>query len=349
MKRITYLLTFISSVAFSLQTNAKVWRINNTPGVTADFTTCALALASASVVNDDTLHIEGSSVAYAGFTLNKRLVIIGTGYFLSGANSNPGLQANTNSSSFAGASIYFDSTSSGSTLIGLENIYLGSGPALGSATDNITLTRCSVSGLGNVYGYTANTKMAGWKVNKCYFGSISLSLFTLQNWEITNNIFTSSIDISSTNNLNNLVRNNVFRSQIYMYNGYFANNIIINTTFTVTNVTVKNNLALGTPAGFTPFVGSNGNINNQTDAALFQGLTGNSTDGQWRLKAGSPAIGAGETVSTITPDCGAFGTADPYILSGIPAIPTIYLLTVPASVATSATTMPITISTKSNN
>lgn len=349
MKKNSFLLTVFAFLAFSFQTNAKVWRINNTPGVTADFTTCALALASASVVNDDTLHIEGSSVSYAGFTLNKRLVIIGTGYFLSGANSNPGLQANGNSAYFAGASIYFDSTSSGSTLIGLDNIYLGVGPSLGSATDNIIVTRCNLSGIGNAYGYTANSKMVGWKVNKCYIASLSLALFPLQNWEITNNVFTSNIDIGNTNNLNNLVRNNVIRSSVNMYNGYFANNIIQNTTFTVVNVTVKNNLALGAPAGFTPFAGSNGNLNNQTDAALFQGLTGNSTDGQWRLKAGSPAIGAGETVSTITPDCGAFGTADPYVLSGIPAIPTIYLLTVPASVATSATTMPITISTKSNN
>ncbi|MEQ1554417.1 MAG: hypothetical protein ABL929_09580, partial [Ferruginibacter sp.] len=74
-----------------------------------------------------------------------------------------------------------------------------------------------------------------------------------------------------------------------------------------------------------------------------------STDGQWRLKAGSPAIAAGETVLGITPDCGAYGTADPYVLSGIPPIPTIYLLTVPAAIASNATTMPITISTKSNN
>jgi hypothetical protein len=344
-----FILSFAVSVIISITVNAKVWRINNTPGVTADFATCALALANASVVNDDTLHIEGSAINYAGFNLNKRLVIIGTGYFLSGANSNPGLQANTNSSNFGSAVITFDSTGSGSTLIGLDNFYFGAGAVLGSATDNITLVRCRISTLGVFNGYTANTKMVGWKINKCHISDISLASFPTQNWEITNNIFTSSLDISNTNNLNNLIRNNVFRSIINMYNGYFANNIIQNTTFTVTNVTVKNNLALGAPAGFAPFVGLNGNLNNQTDAALFQGLTGNSTDGQWRLKAGSPAIAAGETISAITPDCGAYGTADPYVLSGIPAIPTIYLLTVPASVPSNATTMPITISTKSNN
>jgi hypothetical protein len=349
MKKIFYLPALIACILIAFPSQAKVWRINNTAGVTADFATPALALASASVVNDDTLHIEGSATIYAGFNLNKRLVIIGSGYFISGANSNPGLQANPNSCNFGGSVISFDSTGSGSTIIGLDNFYFGVGGSLGSATDNITLTRCNISSVASFNGYTANTKMVGWKINKCHISSVSFASFVLQNWEFTNNIVTSSFDISGVNNLNNLVRNNVFRSSISMYNGYFANNIIQNTTFTVTNVTVKNNLCIGAPAGFTPFVGLNANLNNQTDVALFQGLTGNSTDGQWRLKAGSPAIGAGETISAITPDCGAYGTADPYVLSGIPAIPTIYLLTVPASVASSATNMPITISTKSNN
>ncbi len=340
MKYLSFLILFVLT---AVQLNAKVWRINNNPGVLADFTNCPAALASASVVNDDTLHIEGSATAYAGFTLTKRLVIIGSGYFISGANANIGLQANPYTSSLGGGGILFDSTGSGSTIMGLDNFYFYVGPNLGSATDNITLTRCNVNNISQYYGYTAGTKMVGWKVNKCYIGDIPLSTFLLQNWEVTNNIF-SSIDMSSTGNLNNLIRNNVFRGGINLYSGYFANNTITGTTFTTINVTVKNNISAGTnlPAG-------NGNLNNQADAVVFQGLSGNSTDGQWRLLAGSPAIGAGETVSSITPDCGAYGTADPYKLSGIPAIPTIYLLTVPASVATNATTMPITISTKSNN
>lgn len=348
MKYLSFLILFIAA---GLQSQAKVWRINNNAGVVADFISGAAAVASSSVLNDDTLHFEGSATAYAGFTLNKRLVIIGTGYFINGANSNPGLQANPYSATFANAGISFDSTASGSTLIGLDLFTFYLGPNLGSATDNITLTRCRLSYLGENYGYTANTKMAGWVINKCYFQSgINLNNELLENWQVTNNIFAGGISMSKITNLNNLIRNNIFRSSIDIFSAYFSNNIIINTTFTVTNVTVKNNICIGAaPAGFAPYVGLNGNIANQTDAAVFEGLTGNSTDGQWRLKAGSPAIGAGETIATITPDCGAFGTADPYVLSGIPAIPTIYALTVPASVPSNATSMSVTISTKSNN
>ncbi len=350
MKKMSTLLFVLSSLFLSLQTQAKVWRINNTPGVNANFPTVVAALASASVVNDDTLYVEGSTVNYAGFNLNKRLVIIGTGYFLSGANSNAGLQANTNSADFGGGYIIYDSTASGSVIMGLDNFYMALG-VTGSAADNITVTRCNLTGITPYNGVVPNTIMAGWKINKCYVAStLGSTSFIMQNWEITNNIFAGSLEMSNTNNANNLVRNNVFRTTISIHGGYFANNIINNTTFSVLNVTIKNNLSIGAPAGFTPYVGTNGNINNQTDAAVFQGLTGNSTDGQWRLKAGSPAIGAGLTIgAVISPDCGAFGATDPYKLSGIPNIPTIYSLTVPASIPAGTATMNITVSTKNNN
>ena len=349
MKKISTLLFVLSGMILSLQTQAKVWRINNTLGVNANFTSVVNALASASVVNDDTLYVEGSATAYGGFTLSKRLVIIGTGYFLSGANSNTALQANQYSATFAGGAIVFDSTCSGSVLMGLDNFFMGVGPNLGSATDNITITRCNLTGIGQYYGVTANTIMKGWKVNKNYING-SIGDFLVQDWEVTNNIIIGGITLSNINNSNNLIRNNVLRSTLTIYNAYLANNIISNVGITFVNVTVKNNLCIGAPAGFAPFVGINGNLNNQSDAALFQGLTGNSTDGQYRLKAGSPAIGAGLTIGTVvSPDCGAFGATDPYKLSGIPNIPTIYSLTVPASIPAGTATMNITVSTKNNN
>ncbi len=349
MVRKNFTAVMLMLLAFSFSANARVWRINNTPGVDADFNNVQAALSSATVVNDDTLYIEGSSTNYAGFTLNKRLVIISTGYFLTGANSNAGLQAG-NSANFGGAYIVFDSTGSGSKIIGLDNFFMGIGSNLGSATDNITISRCHFTGINTYYSPTANTKMLGWKINKCYItGAVGNSALVMEDWEFRNNILTSPLEMPNTNNSNNLIRNNVFRSTINLYNGYFANNIIQNTTFTVVNVTVKNNLAIGAPAGFTPYVGTNGNLNNQTDAALFQGLTGNSTDGQWRLKAGTAAIGGGLMVGGITPDCGAFNAQDGYILSGIPNIPTIYELTVPASIPSGTATMNVTLSTRNNN
>ncbi len=339
----------LAVVCIAFTTNAKIWRVNNNAGVAADFTDMPACIASASVVNDDTIHVEASTTVYTNFTLNKRLVIIGTGYFLSGANSNAGLQANTNPATLD--FIFIDTLASGSHITGIN---FNSGiftTAMGA--DNISFTRCRLNNVTIGTGGPSGADFTGWIINKCYLQStFNAGGRSVKNATITNNIFAGDFDVSNSGNLNNLVRNNVIRSFISIYNTYFSNNIFYNPgiTFTTTNSTVKNNTCIGAaPAGFAAFVGVNGNVAGETDANIFQGLAGNSTDGQWRLKAGSQAIATGETVSGITPDRGAFGTADPYVLSGIAAIPTIYSLTVPASVASNATTMPITISTKSNN
>jgi len=338
-----------AAVCAAIAANAKIWRVNNNAGVTADFTDMPACIASASVLNDDTIHVEASAVGYTNFILNKRLVIIGTGYFLSGANSNPGLQANPNPATLD--YFFVDTLASGSQFIGLNlsnGIYTPTSNAPGA--DNVTITRCRMS---NLYiGYSnpaAGADYIGWIINKCYIANFTASARPVKNAAITNSIITGVSDLSNVGNLNNLVRNNVFRSTVNINNTYFSNNIIA-AGFNAINSTVKNNTCINTaPAGFATFVGVNGNVAGQLDVNIFQGLTGNSTDGQWQLKAGSQAIGTGETVNSITPDRGAFGTADPYILSGIPPVPTIYSLTVPASVPSNATTMPITISTKSNN
>lgn len=347
MKKITFTLALIAFTAWNA--SAKIWRVNNNPGVVTGFTTVDAAIGAAAA--GDTIYVEGSATNYGGFTLNKRVVIIGTGYFLSGANSNPGLQANTNPSSFGNGYVVFDSTGTGSQLIGLSNFYMALGYIGGSATDNITISRCYFTGIGTYYAPTANTIMNGWTIDKCYInGGIGGNIGVTQNWNVRNNIFTGAVDMSNAANSGHVIRNNVFRTSLALYNAYFANNIIANATTTLVNVVVKNNLAIGTPGGFASYVGTNGNTQGYTDTQIFQGLTGNSTDGQWRLAASSPAIGAGLTVgSVVNPDAGAFGGPDPYKLSGIPHIPTIYSLTVPASIPSGTNSMSVTLSTRNNN
>src|SRR6476646_6625357 len=120
MKSLAFLILFAIA---GLTSQAKIWRINNTPGVSADFISPQAALSSPSVVNGDTLHLEGSASAYSQFTLDKRLVIIGTGYFISGPDANTGLQANPYTSTFNGGAIILDSTASGSVIMGIDNVY----------------------------------------------------------------------------------------------------------------------------------------------------------------------------------------------------------------------------------
>ncbi len=80
-------------------------------------------------------------------------------------------------------------------------------------------------------------------------------------------------------------------------------------------------------------------INYTSMSAVFT-QTG-STDGKYQLKAGSPAIGYAYGGG----DCGPFGGASPYVLSGMPNIPAIYELLVPGA---GGSNLNITIKAKSH-
>ena len=70
----------------------------------------------------------------------------------------------------------------------------------------------------------------------------------------------------------------------------------------------------------------NGNLNGPyllSDVFVSAG----SSDGKWRLKPGSPAIGAG--IDGV--DLGPFGGPAPYILSGLPSRPRLTRFAVPAT------------------
>jgi hypothetical protein len=280
--------------------------------------------------------------------MTKRLVVIGTGYFLSGSGANTGLQANTNPAIDNG-NIFLDSLASGSKFIGFAQGAAGYF-YINPRTDNITLERSQVQLYYSASAASTSNRCSNWVINKCYISYWNwVPAFYVENLTLTNCIITGTYSLATGNFISALVRNNTFifggSGVLNVGNSYFTNNIISGViTVDLSTSTVKNCIATTNilPAG-------NGNQNSVSAASIFVGLAGNSTDGQYQLRVGSPAIGAGETVSSVTPDCGAFGTADPYRLSGIPPIPTIYGLTVPASVPSSNTSMSVTISARSNN
>jgi hypothetical protein len=68
-------------------------------------------------------------------------------------------------------------------------------------------------------------------------------------------------------------------------------------------------------------------------------------DSNAELKPGSPAIGKG----LHGVDCGAFGGGVPYILAGMPPVPSIYSLTAPSSVNSDVNTMKVTIAIAAHN
>jgi hypothetical protein len=319
--------------AFSvLNSSAKIWRVNNS-GLPADFTTIQAAHDAVTVLAGDTLHIEPSGVSYGALVSTKKLIILGPGYFL---NENANQQANPAPAAISNFTL--NEGSSGTVISGLtiaSLCYINTG--------NITISRNSFSNqniylssdhsfsniiISGNYGIDDITPSGTWAV-------------LITNVLIVNN-YLSNVLLNSQ--FSGIIANNIFTHQSNTAHGFtIKNNICRNTdggvVFNGSSNTISNNIS----AGGVGFPAGNGNQNSVNMSTVFVGATGNSTDGQWQLKTGSPAIGAGLNGE----DCGIYGGNTPYHLSGLPKIPSVYLLTAPSN--SNGNTLPVTISVKTNN
>lgn len=319
-------------LTISLQTRARIWRLNNNTNVKADFATMQAAHDSAS--NGDTIHVEGSPSTYGSFTFHKKLVILGAGYFL---DENPGSQALLHTSKLDHVNFYVGS--SGSVIMGIDlrghdiNVY---------AHDIVIKRNKFASPSGNVPDYYQGSVILRYQSNN---GNIPVSnVIITQNYGlqiyvyypsngilISNNYIgfpgyggdnTTNIAIDMHANAVALIQNNIFRrGLVRTYNSNLSNNVMYRGQFAGTGNLVSNNLANASQFGNT-----NGNQENIDMTTVFVGSgAGISTDGQWKLKTASPAIGAGYGSTSGNPiDAGMYGGNTPYLLAGLPPIPAIY-------------------------
>jgi hypothetical protein len=356
------ILLFIATIFFNSHLQAKIWRVNNNAGVVADVTSPATlfdginTMTNPEAANGDIIHIEPSATVYAFFTVNKQVTIIGNGFFLTGAGSNPGLQENTFTSKLT--TLRFNTGSAGTKVIGIE--FTAAIDFTGGYSGNVDLVfeKCFIpqgSGITFAGGQTYNNIA----FRKCRFAGINMSIttstinnFTVENCIMVGNVFW----IKPMAATNFVVRNNTFEQSsstptVDFNNAYVANNIFLTGTATnsFNSCIVKNNLFTSAQTGVTvgPLNANGNNLISQTLASIITNTGTNDT--KYLLAMGSPAIGGGVDISGQKPDCGAFGGNDPYKLSGIPGIPTIYSLTVPANIATGQATMTVNISTRNNN
>ncbi|MEI6767127.1 MAG: hypothetical protein WCM76_15960 [Bacteroidota bacterium] len=359
----TKVITFFTAVILIANVSivsAKVWRVNNTPGVNANFSTVAAAITAAAA--GDTVYIEGSSFTYGNVTLNKKLVLLGTGYFLT---DNDSTQANPNTSKVGNLTISVGAE--GSTICGIMATGTATGSLVTVGASNISIIRCYFTHTAPYNGgsYVGITLVISSGVNNVLVtqsfiyqgagttGSCSYSYYTraLQlegnnsGILISNNIIKHyikaggttcgtfyAIEMATTSTA--VFNNNVITGSFMAYNSIVTNNIQIVggangdylTSGTYPN-TSTNNIGNGSQFGTL-----NGNKSSVTMTSVFTYAPGNEyTDNHYKLKALSPALGAG--VGGI--DCGAFGGTTPYILSGMPGIPAIYSATVPVMGTTS--------------
>lgn len=305
MKKLTFLLVVI---VFSLTAQAKVWRVNNNATMNANF--ASFVAAQSTVSANDTLYFEGSTVSYEDIVLTKPLVIIGPGYFL---EENPQTQSNFITAKFG--TIGFNTGSSGSILTGLvvqDKIAI--------SVSNISITKCNI---GNGISLNNATVSGDILLLQNYIkGGLSdyYSRNTIFNLIISNNYISSNTSFGTTTS--GSIYNNIIVGSLLVSNFTINNNIMMGYSSDQNNNVFNNNICNGIQ-----FPIGNGNQQNVIMSGVFVGATGNSTDGQWQLKEYSPAIGKGNDGT----DCGMFGGSSPYVLSGLPSIPAIYEIDMPAT------------------
>ena len=336
-------------LALTFHANAKVWRVNNTIGLQADFTTIIDAVNAAAA--GDTIYVEGSATSYTGTTINKKLTIIGPGIYLGDPN-NGNRQWNVNVATVG--HLVFAPGSAGSKCAGL---YMNSYQYLNE--QKITIERCFVEQI--VFANGNNINCDHDTIRQCVIYSAivcqpNTGTFSAQGEMVYNNIINAGIDFSknmantSVYFINNdfVANGNSYRCQ----NCVFQNNIFYNPFFSdygSSNYFANNIVSTGSDAS--KIATGNNNLFSVGWSTLFATSTPNistppsgfSHDGQFILASGSPAIGAG-SINGTTVDCGFFGGAAPYILSGMPNIPSIYALSVPAQVNNGTQSINISLS-----
>lgn len=285
---------------------AKIWIADANPGDTgADFKTIQAAHDGASA--GDTIYCVGSAQSLGDVTFTKKLVVIGPGYFLS---ENSGLQASPSSAKFG--QLTFSTGSEGSVIIGCE------------IQGGVTINTSNISILRNFLNY-GNWTDLGNRNGNIYIQQNFINSSVGEHYLaygnngpvfITNNFIKGGIQLASSDNA--IIENNVIANNVTCYNSTFQNNMIISGSFTGTGNGIFNNIC-----NSTQFSNANGNIPNTDTSTVF--VNTGSTDGRYQLKASSPAKGAG--VGGV--DIGMFGGMNPYVLSGVPPIPSIFYFTAP--------------------
>ncbi len=323
MKKLIILTAF---VCFNFTSFAKIWRVNNMSGVTADFTTAQAAHDAASA--GDTIHLEPSVNSYGYVTCTKPLVWLSIGSFLI---DNPGNQFSTTTGKIE--AINLNEGSAGSVV----SLFINGSVTI--QTNNITINRSHVAS-GVYLNYTPSNIV----ISQSYIGTycqINATNVIFSNNIVGYGIMMSGYNTSAiiTNNVFNFVnRNEYYHGTASIYNAVFQNNISVKGGSYV----FYNSLPTYNLSPDASFPSGNNNILNANMANVFINSTG-SVDKDFQLKTGSPAIASGYGGI----DLGAFGGSTAYKLAMQPPIPAITNMSTPSS--TGGNTIQVTFSAKSNN
>ncbi len=310
MKTFKIILFLLVVLLLSNHTTAAIWTVDSNPGNhAAQFSNIQAAHDAAA--DGDTIYVSGFNVYYGNTTIIKKLYIFGPGYFL---DENDSTQANTYPARINGW-VAFNAGSENSIITGctMNAVYV--------RTDSITIKRNRIYNYGFQSIYLENNANYA-NITQNYIAStlhgIDLSS-SHNNINITNN-FISVGDLQrlcirgNTDDTNVMIENNVLLGNLTIYNAVISNNIYRDGVYTGNSSnTIQNNIC-----NSTQFPAINNNQQSVDMNIVF--VDTGTTDGQWQIDPAGPAAGTGTNGS----DIGMYGGITPYVLSGIPVIPTIY-------------------------
>ena len=346
------LMTFLTGATLvcALNAEAAIWRVNN-QGYSADFTDLQFAVSHPTVNNGDTIHVEPSGVSYGTIVCAKQLVLIGPGFKLGLPNGNPDLQANSEMATVN--RIQLDAGSEGTVIYGLRIDYANSSSEINVNVSGIIIEGNFFDGTQVYFASNSILSVSNVLIHGNYFDGANAvvqysnsTVRSYNNIQITNNYFEDGgvdLDDGTTAMSNCTVAFNVFNSDGNNCNVISADvrdNIFNDPTATIT--TTQNNIHHNLAAGVATLPGGNDNVNGVLMSAIFVGA--GSEDAMWTLQAGVDALYPASDAT----ERGIFGGADPYVLSGIPPVPTIYHLLSPTN-AQAGTPLQVEISTRSND
>jgi hypothetical protein len=305
---------------------------------------------------------------YGAITFTKQLTLIGPGY----ANA----QTATPGNAVLGA-VKFNTGSSGSWLTGFQagdiNVSVSNVVVMRNYCSTI---RVGINDAGNTWLAIANNVVIKQNLATRLEILANTSPGQVSNFSVKNNLFSWGFHLEGI--IGGEIVNNTFdynlngeeatrQSYISQEPNYntgsvcgklnitFKNNILTNISYYYADwcpiinypTDVYRNNILHTHASVTS-VNIPGNTTITDLNTLYQGYPNNPNglafDARNQLTANSPAKGAGEGGT----DCGAFGGDEPYVLSGVPFVPSIYDLKVPQTTSQNGT-LNIQIKGKTNN
>lgn len=295
-------LLVISAMCLAMTAQATILRVSNVSNSGAPYSDVSSAMAAA--VSGDTIMVDGSTVSYSDVTIDRKIVLMGPGYWRA---ENGVIQEGTNPATFS--AINFKTGSAGSIITGIV------GSTVAVNTDHITITRCRIQ--GNIT-HSGPSTASNTVIHQCFLeGSVrgygTIATNRTPNVQITNNIFTGKI------NSDGLIY--ALTDSYIAYNTFTneASNVNYADESSVYGSTIEKNVAFRFGSIDTNTYNDNYVSNNiiyhdtSTDLAIKNQVLSDDVAAQVEGK-------------------GAFSGDDPYVISGIPAGPVIQDITVPATV-----------------